>query len=73
MPRDKIVEVLNTRYAEEPVSRGLASGGQLIEIFSSPDGATWSVLLTAPDGTSCLMAEGQGWSSVVQPIVGRVS
>lgn len=73
MPRDKIIEVLNTRYAEEPISRGLASGGQMVEVFSSPDGDTWTLLLTAPDGISCMMAEGQGWSSLPQQIVGRVS
>lgn len=73
MPRDKIIEVLNSRYAEEPISRGLASGGQMVEVFSSPDGDTWTLLLTAPDGTSCLMAEGQGWSSLPGPTLGRVS
>ncbi len=73
MPRDKIIEMLNTRYAEEPISRGLASGGQMVEVFSSPDGDTWTLLLTAPDGISCMMAEGQGWSSLPQAIAGRVS
>lgn len=73
MPRDKIIEVLNTRYAEEPISRGLASGGQMVEVFSSADGSTWTLLLTAPDGISCMMAEGQGWSSLPGPTIGRVS
>ena len=73
MPRDKIIEELKTRYAEKPVSRGLASGGQMVEVFSSPEGDTWTLLLTAPDGISCMMAEGQGWSSLPGPTIGRVS
>ena len=73
MPREKIVEMLDTRYTESPVAQGLASGGRLLEVFSSPDGATWSLLLTAPDGTSCLMAEGHGWFSLPEALVGQVS
>lgn len=73
MPREKIVEMLDSRYTEAPVAQGLASGGRLIEVFSSPDGATWSLLLTAPDGTSCLMAEGHGWFSLPEALVGQVS
>ena len=73
MPREKIVEMLDTRYAEAPVARGLDSGGRLVEVFSSNDGATWSLLLTAPNGMSCLMAEGQGWSALQGPLAGELS
>ena len=73
MPRDEIVELLDARYSEAPIALGLASGGRLVEVFSTADGATWTLLLTAPDGTSCMMAEGQGWSALPGPIVGQVS
>ncbi len=73
MPRDEIVEMLDARYSEAPIALGLASGGRLVEVFSTADGATWTLLLTAPDGTSCMMAEGQGWSALPGPIVGQVS
>ena len=55
------------------IALGLASGGRLVEVFSTEDGSTWTLLLTAPDGTSCMMAEGQGWSALPGPIVGQVS
>lgn len=73
MPREQIVELLDARYSESPVAFGLASGGRLVEVFSTADGSTWTLLLTAPDGTSCMMAEGQGWSALPGPIVGQVS
>ena len=73
MPREQIVEMLDARYSEAPVALGLASGGRLVEVFSTEDGSTWTLLLTAPDGTSCMMAEGQGWSALPGPIVGQVS
>lgn len=73
MPRAQIVEMLDTHYAEAPIARGLAAGGRLMEVFSSPDGNTWTLLLTTPDGTSCLMGEGQGWSSLPGPLLGQVS
>lgn len=73
MPRERMVALLDSRYDEAPVALGLASGGRLVELFSTGDGATWSLLLTAPDGTSCLMAEGQGWSMLAGPLAGQVS
>ena len=73
MPREQIVEMLDTRYSESPIALGLASGGRLVEVFSTVDGSTWTLLLTAPDGTSCMMAEGQGWSALPGPSVGQVS
>lgn len=73
MPRDKLVKMLDSRFDEAPVARGLDSGGRLVEVFSSADGATWTLLLTAPDGISCLMAEGKGWNPLPAPMIGQVS
>ena len=35
--------------------------GALLEIVMTPDGATWSMVLTSPGGISCLVATGEGW------------
>lgn len=48
------------RYDERPAMRALTERGQVIEIFASP-GGTWTAVATRPDGTSCVVALGQGF------------
>ncbi len=59
--RDKIAEWLAVKYKEAPIAAGVSSNGRLIEVLSTYDGDTWTVIVTSPDGTSCLIASGQGW------------
>ena len=59
--RDKIVEWLAVEYKEAPIATGVSSKGSLIEVLSTHDGDTWTVIVTSPDGNSCLIASGQGW------------
>ncbi len=59
--RDKIVEWLAVKYKEAPIATGVSSNGRLIEVLSTHDGDTWTVMFTSPDGNSCVIASGQGW------------
>jgi hypothetical protein len=59
--RDKIVEWLAVEYKEAPIATGVSSKGSLIEVLSTHDGDTWTVIVTSPDGDSCVTASGQGW------------
>jgi hypothetical protein len=59
--RDNIVKWLAANYKEAPIASGVSSKGSLIEVLSTRDGDTWTVIVTSPDGTSCLIASGQGW------------
>jgi hypothetical protein len=64
MPCAKLAEVtagLAERYREKLVSAGLQANGQLLEIFASPDGATWTALTTSPAGLACMVATGKNW------------
>ena len=54
-------EAVSERYKEAPVALGLASNGDLLEVFSSDNGSTWTIIVTSPNGTSCLVAAGQDW------------
>ena len=53
--RDAISDKLAVDHGERPSAEGLASNGELIEVFASPDG-TWTMVLTAPNGVSCVVA-----------------
>ncbi len=59
--RDKIVDWLAVKFKEAPIATGVSSNGHLIEVLSTHDGDTWTLIVTSPDGNSCLIGSGQGW------------
>ncbi len=66
--RAKAVAHLEKNYSETPVSIGLASNGAVVEVFASEAG-TFTIVMTYPNGLSCMIAAGENWENVV----GRVS
>ena len=58
--RDSLLTQLEQKYGEVPVAIGVA-GGALVELLSTEDGMTWTIILTTPKGLSCLIASGEGW------------
>lgn len=61
LPHNKLVELLDGRYSEQRVAVGLENNGRLFEVFTSTDGATWTMVITTPDGASCVVAAGLEW------------
>ena len=61
--RSVMVDGLLKNYAEAPVSIGLASNGAVIEVFASPD-RSWTIVMTRPNGLSCVVAAGEGWEDL---------
>ena len=59
--RGLVLDALSANWGEVPAAIGLANGGGMVEVLVSNVGDTWSMIVTAPDGTSCLVATGQGW------------
>jgi hypothetical protein len=66
LAHDKLVEMLDGRYSERPVAAGLEVGGRLFEVFAADDGATWTMVITTPEGASCVVAVGQEWQEPQQ-------
>lgn len=58
--RARLVGALASQHAEKQTALGLDHEGRVVEIFTSPYG-TWSILVTSPDGTSCLVSAGESW------------
>lgn len=58
-----VSENLEKGYAEAPVSMGVTTSGAIIEVFASEKG-TWTLVITQPNGLSCLIAAGQDWESL---------
>lgn len=61
--RSALLTTLGGRFAEKTVSMGLAGNGTVVEVLSSEDG-TWTILMTAPNGVSCLLAAGDYWQQL---------
>ncbi len=64
--RGKVLELLSKKYSEAPVAVGVTNNGGLVEVLSTGDGNTWSMIITSPQGMSCLVAAGEGWRSIEQ-------
>ncbi len=61
LPRADVVEQLDTRYAEKQAAVGVTDEGGVIEVFTTNDGSTWTLVLTKTDGTSRVIAAGETW------------
>ncbi len=67
--RRAVVANLEKTYSEAPVSIGLASNGSVIEVLASPTG-TFTIILTRPNGLSCVMAAGESWEDLPKRLAG---
>ncbi len=71
--RAEIVGQLAARYTEAPTALGLTSTGAVLELFTAADGATWTLVITRPNGMSRVIATGESWTKRPQLVRGRVS
>ncbi len=60
-PRNEVIENLAKKYREAPIAFGVTRTGGLIEVLTTKDGGTWTIILSMPNGTSCLISAGEGW------------
>jgi hypothetical protein len=61
--RANFLKHLGTNHQEAPTSMGLTSTGKVIEVLTSEKG-TWTIIITDPDGNSCLVAAGEAWEAI---------
>ncbi len=64
--RDAILKTLASKYSEAPVAIGVTNNGGLVEILTTGDGKTWTLIMSSPKGPTCLVAAGQGWKKLQQ-------
>lgn len=63
LDRQTMVKRLTERFGEQQLAMGLADKGGM-EIYASGDTGTWTVVISLPDGRSCLLAAGGMWQPV---------
>lgn len=66
--RHVVVERLSIGYGETRQSIGLGAHGAVVEVFASPETGTWTITVTTPDGTTCLIASGQSFETLAKAL-----
>jgi len=63
--RGSLMTQLKGKYSEQPKSMGLAANGSVLEVLTAKTG-TWTILLTNPQGITCMIAAGDNWEELEQ-------
>lgn len=66
-PRGDLLAALESQYGEQTAAIGLADDGTVFEIVAAAGGATWTLIVTGPDGVSCVAAAGAAWQPAARP------
>lgn len=69
--RSDVITGLQGKFSETPVAIGLSNNGGVVEVLASPDGGTWTIIVTDPQGISCLMATGEYWEAARKTLLGQ--
>ena len=62
--RDNVLELLAKKYKETPIAAGVTNTGGLVEVIATPDGRTWTIIVTWPGDWACMVASGTGWRNL---------
>lgn len=58
-PHAEVVAQLLKLYQERSVAAGMSANGTTIEVLSSPEGRTWTALVTTQSGNTCVVMSGE--------------
>lgn len=61
--RADFIRTLADQYQETGKALGIAGQVNLVEVFASKAG-TWTILVTTPEGKSCIIAAGSSWEDL---------
>lgn len=62
--RNQVFAHLHQHYRESPVAMGMANNGGMIEVLRSAAGASFTIVITMPDGVTCMIAAGENWQDL---------
>lgn len=59
----ELAEKLGEKYHEQPTSAGLTSAGEMLVVWATDTGETWTISVTAPTGKTCIVSAGNNWQN----------
>ncbi|MGR3634441.1 MAG: hypothetical protein ACU0BK_00780 [Shimia sp.] len=66
--RDTVLTQLAERYGETRQALGIAQQGAVIEVFASEISGSWTITVTLPNGSTCLVASGQAYEHLAEAL-----
>ncbi|MBG04564.1 MAG: hypothetical protein CMM59_10875 [Rhodospirillaceae bacterium] len=66
--RRTVLQYLSNEYSEKPVAMGVAENGGLIEVLTSHKGNTFTIIVTSPEGETCMVAAGEDWQALIRQV-----
>ena len=66
--RDRVIDRLAGQFGETRRGIGLARDAAVMELFASDATGTWTIAITLANGMTCLVASGQSFETVVEPL-----
>ena len=70
--RTALVKALHNKYEEQRRGMGIASKTGVVEFYMSDKG-TWTVVMSMPNGMSCIIAAGRDWEEIAATPIGTNS
>ena len=66
--RSTVTERLKTNYGEEFAGGGLRNSDSIFEVWMAEETGTWTIIMTMPNGQSCVMAAGTDWRGALPQV-----
>lgn len=66
--REMVIERLHNKFGETRQSIGLGRNNSVVEVFASTDTGTWTIVVTMPNGVSCLVASGESFEQLAEDV-----
>ncbi len=69
-PRAQMLDVLEQRFSETRRAIGLTNSHAVMELYASDENGSWTILVTLPNGMTCLVGVGTGYETLTEPARG---
>lgn len=69
--RAAITGDLQNGYAEQPIALGVTSAGTVMELWTTANGNTWTLIVTMSNGDSCVVGAGDDWTTIQKTAAGK--
>lgn len=66
--REDVLKRLSESFGETRRGVGVARQGALMEVFASSETGTWTITVTLPDGTTCMIAAGDSYEALAEAL-----
>lgn len=69
--RGEMTDRLKRSFGEVQTGLGMISSAQVLEVWSSEETGTWTILMTDTNGQSCMVAAGEAWKAVEPELLAK--